>query len=245
MPRPSSRSGVPGFTTTDGRVVAVHVAWSGNSVLRVERSAATGTTIGGGEHLLPGEVVLAEGESYETPRVHFVAAANGLDEVAGARHAYARSLPAHPDLQPVVLNVWEAVYFDHDLDRLRDIGDRAAAVGAGALRARRRLVPGPTRRHGRPGRLVGRRQRVAGRPRAADRSRPRTGDGVRAVVRARDGQPRLRPVSRASRVGDVLRAPAAAAAPQPVGARSDPPGRLRPHPGATRLAPRAPTRSAM
>ncbi|RJS45914.1 alpha-galactosidase [Nocardioides cavernaquae] len=121
--------GQPGFTTTTGSVVAVHVAWSGNSVVRVERSAATGTTIGGGEHLLPGEVVLTEGESYRTPWVHFVAADSGLDDVAAAWHAYARALPAHPDLQPVVLNVWEAVYFDHDLARLEDIADRAAAVG--------------------------------------------------------------------------------------------------------------------
>jgi alpha-galactosidase len=29
----------------------------------------------------------------------------------------------------VLLNVWEAVYFDHDVDRLRGIADRAASVG--------------------------------------------------------------------------------------------------------------------
>ena len=43
--------------TTHGEVLGVHVGWSGNSVLRVERDAATGTTIGGGELLQPGEVV--------------------------------------------------------------------------------------------------------------------------------------------------------------------------------------------
>ncbi len=32
-------------------------------------------------------------------------------------------------MQPVVLNVWEAVFFDHDLERLRGIADRAARVG--------------------------------------------------------------------------------------------------------------------
>ncbi len=44
-------------------------------------------------------------------------------------HAWQRSLPAHPSDQPVTLNVWEAVYFDHDLDRLRAIADRAARIG--------------------------------------------------------------------------------------------------------------------
>ncbi len=48
--------GTDGFSTTRGEVYAVHVGWSGNTVLRVERSAATGTTVGGGEHLQPGEV---------------------------------------------------------------------------------------------------------------------------------------------------------------------------------------------
>ena len=37
------------FSTTAGRVLGVHVAWSGNSVLRVERDAAGGPTLGGGE----------------------------------------------------------------------------------------------------------------------------------------------------------------------------------------------------
>ncbi|MFN8194320.1 MAG: alpha-galactosidase [Nocardioidaceae bacterium] len=121
--------GTPGFSTTHGQVVAVHVAWSGNSVLRLERGPATGATLGGGELLLPGEVVLEPGESYASPWVMFAAADDGLDGLAAVWHAYQRSLAAHPDVQPVVLNVWEAVYFDHDLGRLREIADRAARVG--------------------------------------------------------------------------------------------------------------------
>ncbi|MCW2765905.1 MAG: glycoside hydrolase clan [Nocardioides sp.] len=121
--------GTPGFSPTDGTVFGVHVAWSGNAVLRVERDAATGTTIGGGEHLLPGEVVLGRGESYASPWVFFAAAADGLDGLAAAFHTWQRSLEAHPVAQPVVLNVWEAVYFDQDLDRLRGLADRAARVG--------------------------------------------------------------------------------------------------------------------
>ena len=121
--------GTPGFSGPDGDVVGVHVAWSGNYVLRVERDGATGTTIGGGELLLPGEVVLGEGDSYRTPWVFFAAADDGLDGLAASWHTWQRSLEAHPAHQPVVLNVWEAVYFNHDLDRLRGIADRAARVG--------------------------------------------------------------------------------------------------------------------
>ncbi|MGN6250774.1 MAG: alpha-galactosidase [Marmoricola sp.] len=121
--------GTPGFGTTHGEVVAAAVAWSGNTVLRVERDAAAGTTLGGGELLLPGEVVLGPGEGYRMPWVFFGTAEDGLDGLAASWHTWQRSLPTHPPAQPVLLNVWEAVYFDHDLDRLRDIADRAARVG--------------------------------------------------------------------------------------------------------------------
>jgi alpha-galactosidase len=121
--------GTPGFSTTCGEVLGVHVAWSGNALLRVERDAQTGATIGGGEMLLPGELRLDAGESYASPWVHLAASDSGLDGLAATWHAHQRSLPAHPVEQPVVLNVWEAVFFDHDLDRLVAIADRAARVG--------------------------------------------------------------------------------------------------------------------
>ena len=121
--------GTPGFSTTYGEVLGVHVGWSGNTVLRVERDPATGTTLGGGELLLPGEVTLAPGESYASPWVYVAAADDGLDGLAAVWHTHQRSLPAHPTHQPVVLNVWEAVYFDHDLPRLTAIADRAARIG--------------------------------------------------------------------------------------------------------------------
>jgi alpha-galactosidase len=121
-------AGEPGFSFTRGRVLGVHVGWSGNAVLRLERDSASGPTIGAGELLQPGEVALGSGASYATPWVYF-AAADGLDELAECLHAFQRSLPAHPTVQPVVLNVWEAVWFDHDVERLREIANRAARVG--------------------------------------------------------------------------------------------------------------------
>jgi len=121
--------GSQGFSPTAGTVVGVHVAWSGASVLRLERDAATGTTLGGGELLMPGEVSLAEGQSYASPWVCFAAADDGLDGLAAAWHAYQRSFATHPTTQPVVLNLWEAVFFEHELGRLKAIADRAARVG--------------------------------------------------------------------------------------------------------------------
>ena len=109
----------------------------------------------------PARSCCAEGDAYSTPWVYVAAAADGLDGLAAAWHTWQRSLPTHPSDQPVVLNVWEAVFFDHDLDpaaRHR----RPGRQGRGrAVRPRRRLVPAPPRRHRRPRRLVGRRDGVA------------------------------------------------------------------------------------
>ena len=56
--------------------------------------------------------------------------AEGLDAVARRFHRMLRARPNHPDVdRPVTLNVWEAVYFDHDLDRLVDLAHRAARIG--------------------------------------------------------------------------------------------------------------------
>jgi alpha-galactosidase len=123
-------AGQAGFGFGAGRVWGLHVAWSGNTVHRVERLPAGLATIGGGELLLPGEVTLEAGESYATPWVFLAAAADGLDGLAALFHGYLRSLPAHPAApRPVNLNVWEAVTFDHDLARLTSIADIAADLG--------------------------------------------------------------------------------------------------------------------
>ncbi len=107
----------------------MHVGWSGNHTHYAERVFTGEQVIGGGELLLPGEVVLGAGESYRTPWV-YGAYGVGLDAVARQFHRWLRARPTHPDVdRPVTLNVWEAVYFDHDADRLVDLAERAAKLG--------------------------------------------------------------------------------------------------------------------
>lgn len=122
-------AGRAGFGYRSGEVWGVHVAWSGNTRTLAERTSSGVRLLGAGELLLMGEVRLAAGESYASPWV-YGSYGVGLDELAGRFHAYLRSRPQHPRTpRPVLLNVWEAVYFDHDLDRLRTLADRAAALG--------------------------------------------------------------------------------------------------------------------
>ena len=119
--------GVPGFTFAEGAIWAVHTAWSGNHRHYAERVYTGEQVVGGGEVLLPGEVVLARDEEYETPWL-YGAYGDGLDEVAHRFHRHLRA-SARPSDRPVTLNVWEAVYFRHDADELIALADQAASIG--------------------------------------------------------------------------------------------------------------------
>ena len=121
--------GVPGFGFADGEVWGLHTGWSGNHTHYAERLPTGEQVIGGGELLLPGEVRLAQGESYTSPWV-YGSYGVGLDAVARRFHRHLRARPQHPATpRPVTLNVWEAVYFDHDLDQLLTLAERAAEIG--------------------------------------------------------------------------------------------------------------------
>jgi alpha-galactosidase len=122
-------AGPAGFGFAAGRVHAVHAAWSGNHVHYAERVATGECLLGGGELLLPGEIRLATGETYTSPWL-YGAFGEGLDEVAHRFHRHLRARPRLVSAQrPVTLNVWEAVYFAHDRERLLDLADRAAEIG--------------------------------------------------------------------------------------------------------------------
>ncbi|NIK62025.1 alpha-galactosidase [Kribbella shirazensis] len=122
-------AGTPSFGFRRGEVWAVHTAWSGNHVTFAELGLAGVRVLGGGELLLPGEVVLGRGETYTSPWL-YASYGEGLDELAHGFHRTLRDRPTHPSSpRPVVLNTWEAVYFDHDLESLVELAERGARVG--------------------------------------------------------------------------------------------------------------------
>ena len=185
-------AGTAGFGHQHGEVWGIHLGWSGNQNVYAERIYNGARVLGAAELLEQNEVILGEGQTYRTPWT-YASYGNGLDALAGRFHQYLRSRPSHPSSpRPVLVNTWEAVYFDHDLTRLQELADRAAADRGRTVRPRRRLVRRAARRHQQPRRLVRLRRRLAGWPRTAGRPRPGTRDGVRALGRTGDGQPGLR-----------------------------------------------------
>lgn len=122
--------GAPGFGFEHGEVYSTHVGWSGNSLLSAERLPYTQGVIGGGEILFGGEMTLVHNAEYTTPWV-YGAYGDGLNEVSARFHAYVRS--CHPQMaerpRPVILNTWEAVYFEQNYETLTALADKAAESG--------------------------------------------------------------------------------------------------------------------
>ena len=192
-------AGTAGFGEQRGEVWGAHLAWSGNS--RVARGAAArrAGAAPARRAAAPRRGRAGAGRALPTPPVFAVHSTTGLGAASRQFHAVVRSSPAHRDRpRPVVLNTWEAVYFDHDFDTLARLAERAAAVGVerfvlddGWFGGRRDDTPGLgdwwVSPDAHPKGLAPLIERVRG-----------ARHGVRHLGRAGDGQPRQRPLPRPS-----------------------------------------------
>ncbi len=115
-----------------GDAMFLHMGWSGNYSLRVERLHDGVAYAQAGVLFGPGEKTLAQGESYTTPTTYFTRA-NGLNACTQRFHQYARQhvLPKWTRTpRPVHANSWEAMYFDLSDEQLFSLVDAAAEIGA-------------------------------------------------------------------------------------------------------------------
>lgn len=116
-----------------GQVYGFHLAFSGNHRLRVD-SLTDGRVLASlGVLLLPGEVRLAPGESFASPEIVAAYSGAGLSALSRKFHDHVRAKLLRPAMRakqrPVHYNTWEAVYFDHDVAKLKELATRAAEIG--------------------------------------------------------------------------------------------------------------------
>ncbi|WP_299922852.1 alpha-galactosidase [uncultured Pelagimonas sp.] len=119
-----------GCTNTQGTAFGMHYGWPGGHVMSAEelpdgrRQIQWGHTTG--SH--------GTGLQFETGRLVLSVSTTGLNGCATAFQRHIRddvvTWPKPDTPRPVHYNCWEAIYFDHDLDTLKDIAKRAADLGA-------------------------------------------------------------------------------------------------------------------
>ena len=122
-------AGTPSFGFVRGEVWAVHSAWSGDTELWAEASPLGAAVLAAGELAAPGEIVLAAGERYVSPLSVAVYSGTGLNGISDRVHPWIRSWSTIDRARPVVLNTWEAVYFDQSLERMQPLIAAASRAG--------------------------------------------------------------------------------------------------------------------
>lgn len=124
----------PGTTKTAGTAFAMQSAWHGAHRILVEELSDGRRQVQMGARLAPGEGRVEAGGSLESPAWIAAVSDSGLGGTARIFHQATRAeIVKRPEPRrplPVHYNCWEAIYFDHDLQTLREIADRAAALGA-------------------------------------------------------------------------------------------------------------------
>ena len=114
-----------------GDVYAMHFVYSGNFLAQVQRDQFDRLRLVMGIHPEEFSWNLEPGEAFQAPEVVLTYSGEGLGGMTRTFHDLYRGhlirKPAGP--RPVLLNNWEATYFDFDEDRLLEIAERAAALG--------------------------------------------------------------------------------------------------------------------
>lgn len=134
----SGHGGPPGvFVLTEGAshnsglVLALQLAWSGDSCIAIERDDDGYAVLSASS---VGERTLDAGEALDLPDAILAISIQGRNGAMAQQHAGVRSLVEWPGgamrPRPVHLNSWEACYFNFDEARIVELAQAAAEIGA-------------------------------------------------------------------------------------------------------------------
>ncbi len=123
----------PGCTQDCGEVYGMHFVYSGNFLAAAEDSQFDSVRMVMGIHPEGFEWVLEPGSSFQAPEVVCIYSDQGLGKMSRALHDFYRNhLIRSPYLhrkRPILINTWEAAYFDFDADYLVEIAREAGTLG--------------------------------------------------------------------------------------------------------------------
>ena len=120
----------PETSFASGEAWSVALAWSGDTQYSIEKNYENEISIGASQIIRPGEVIIEKGGSYRAPEMLASYSSEGLDGLAQNYHRYLRNRQNHPrKARPLTLNLWEAIYFNHDEAKINTLIDVAAEAG--------------------------------------------------------------------------------------------------------------------
>ena len=123
----------PGTDQERGEVYAMHFVYSGNFIGQVERCQFDTVRMVMGINQEEFCWNLKAGDEFQAPEVVMVYSAEGLGKMTRSYHAFYRRhmirSPYNHKKRPILINNWEATYFDFDTDKLLDIAREAKKDG--------------------------------------------------------------------------------------------------------------------
>lgn len=123
----------PHTTETQGEVYGFSFVYSGNFLAQAEVSTFGMTRILMGINPEDFSWELKQGESFQTPEVVMVYSDQGLNKMSQVYHKLYRTRLMRgkwrDQARPILLNNWEATYFDFDEEKILNIARKAKEVG--------------------------------------------------------------------------------------------------------------------
>lgn len=120
-------------TQTAGEVYAMHFIYSGNFIAQLEKSQFDSIRAVMGIHPADFSWKLESEEAFYTPEVALTFSAEGLGKMTRNFHDFYRQhlirSKYRNQKRPILINNWEATYFDFDTDKLLDIAREAKKDG--------------------------------------------------------------------------------------------------------------------
>ena len=126
-----------GATEKNGNVYGMSLVYSGNFTAGVEQNAYNSARAYIGINPVNFQYVLEKGESFQTPETVLVYSANGIGEMSRIYHRLFRTRLCRGKYRDaerfVLINNWEATYFNFDEDKIVSIAKKAAEIGIDTL----------------------------------------------------------------------------------------------------------------
>ena len=123
----------PAATEETGRVYGLSLVYSGNFLAQVEVDQLSNARVEIGINPFDFSWLLEPGQSFQTPEVVLVFSNEGL---AGLSHRFHRLYRTRlcrgvwrDKVRPILINNWEATYFNFDAEKIEAIADMAGKVG--------------------------------------------------------------------------------------------------------------------